>query len=403
MQRLAAFWMLLPLVAQYQVALPGYHYEFPRDHFNHPDFQTEWWYYTGNLNSADGHRFGFELTFFRQAVSRGAPRASSWDVDDVYLAHLALSDVDGRQYLHFERLNRAGPGLAGADLVQSRIWNGNWETGWEGDTQRLQAIADRLTLQLLLTSLKPPVINGRNGVSQKAAGPGRASYYISLTRLIARGELTLDRKKYRLEGTAWMDHEFFTHQLDPSQAGWDWFGLQMDDGSELMLYRLRRKDGGVDPYSAGTYVDPQGHSRFLTGDAFSLEPGQGWTNPNSGTTYPLRWRLRVPSLNIELEVSTPLADQEFTTGSHFAPSYWEGAIDLHGESSGHSVKGNGYLEMTGYDHPVQLSTNPRHQASGCRLPRLAWACVSLDQGADTCCTMPVSRKAENVRSRDESM
>ena len=400
-QRLAASFMLLPLIAQYQVALPGYHYEFPRDHFNHPDFQTEWWYYTGNLKAADGHRFGFELTFFRQAVSRAAPRTSSWDVDDVYLAHLALSDVDGRQYLHLERLNRAGPGLAGADLVQSRIWNGNWETGWEGDTQRLQAIADRLTLQLLLTSLKPPVINGRNGVSQKAAGPGRASYYISLTRLIARGELTLDRKKYRLEGTAWMDHEFFTHQLDPSQAGWDWFGLQMDDGSELMLYRLRLKDGSVDPYSAGTYVDPQGHSRFLTGDAFSLEPGQGWTNPNSGTTYPLRWRLRVPSLNIELEVSTPLADQEFTTGSHFAPSYWEGAIDIHGESSGHSVKGNGYLEMTGYDHPVQLSTNPRHQASGCRLPRLA--CVSLDQGADTCCTMPVSRKAENVRSRDESM
>jgi predicted secreted hydrolase len=354
MQRLAAFLTLLPLLAQYRTALPGYQYEFPRDHFNHPDFETEWWYYTGNLKSPDGHRFGFELTFFREAVSR-APQTSSWDVNDVYLAHLALSDVDGRQYLHLERLNRAGPGLAGANLSQSRIWNGNWETRWEGDTQRLQAIADRFTLQLLLTSLKPPVINGRNGVSQKTAGSGRASYYISLTRLIARGELTLDLRTYRVEGTAWMDHEFFTHQLDPSQAGWDWFSLQLNDGSELMLYRLRRKGGGVDPYSAGTYVDPRGHSRFLSGDAFSLEPSQRWTNPDSATTYPLRWRVQVPSLNIELEVSTPLESQEFTGGSHFAPSYWEGVIDVQGESSGHPVKGDGYLEMTGYDHPVQLS------------------------------------------------
>ena len=354
MPRLAAFLMVLPLLAQYRAALPGYRYEFPRDHFNHPNFQTEWWYYTGNLKAADGHRFGFELTFFRQAVSRAA-RTSSWDVNDVYLAHLALSDVGGRQYLHLERLNRAGPGLAGADLVQSRIWNGNWETRWRGGTQHLHAVADRFTLRLLLASLKPPVINGRDGVSQKAAGPGRASYYISLTRLSARGELTLDERKFQVEGTAWMDHEFFTHLLDPSQAGWDWFSLQLDDGSELMLYRLRRKDGTVDPYSAGTYVDPLGHSRFLAGDAFSLDPGERWTNPDSGTTYPLRWRVRVPSLNIELEISTPLANQEFIGGSRFAPSYWEGAIDIHGESSGHSVKGAGYLELTGYDHPVQLS------------------------------------------------
>src|SRR5262249_50105453 len=142
---------------------------------------------------------------------------------------------------------------------------------------------------------------------------------------------------------------------DPSQAGWDWFSLQLDDGSELMLYRLRRKDGSEDPYSAGTFVDPQSRSRFLSSDSFSLEPSQRWTNPKTGTTYPLRWRVRVLSINTELEVSTPLESQEFTAGSHFAPSYWEGAIDVHGESSGHLVKGDGYLEMTGYDHPVHLS------------------------------------------------
>jgi predicted secreted hydrolase len=354
MPSLAAILMVLPLLLQYRVALPGRHYEFPRDHFNHPDFQTEWWYYTGNLKAANDHRFGFELTFFRQAVSRSAPRTSSWDVEDLYLAHLALSDIGGGQYLHLERLNRAGPGLAGADPVQLRIWNGNWETRWKDDTQRLQAIADRFTFQLSLASLKAPVINGRNGVSQKAEGPGRASYYISLTRLKTSGELMLDNRKYEVEGTAWMDHEFFTNQLDPSQAGWDWFSLQMNDGSELMLYRLRRKDGSVDPYSSGTYIDSQGRSRLLEGDEFSLEPGRRWTSPNTGTTYPIRWRVQVPSLRVDLEVSTPLENQEFTGTSHVAPRYWEGAIDIRGESSGHSVEGDGYLEMTGYDHPVQL-------------------------------------------------
>ena len=384
--------MLLPVLASsagqavkphYRVALPRYHYEFPRDNFNHSDFQTEWWYYTGNLKCANGRRFGFELTFFRQALTRqsssssvaasgltsagpargpnsyrGDKRASAftWPVEDVYLAHLALTDIDGHKYLHAERLNRAGPGLAGAELKQSRLWNGNWEVRWQGDIQQLQAIVERFTLQLSLRSLKPPVINGQNGVSQKASGRGRASYYISLTRLEAKGNLTLGEQTCAVTALAWMDHEFFTAQLDPAQAGWDWLGLQLDDGSELMLYRLRRKDGSVDPHSAGTYIDREGRAHLLTAAQFSLNPDQAtWTSPTSRATYPIAWRLQVPSWGLRLDISTALQEQEFTGRSRFALNYWEGAIQAEGTRSSRAAKGLGYLEMTGYDRSVDLS------------------------------------------------
>src|SRR5271157_4187077 len=162
----------LPVVAQYEAALPGYRYEFPRDHFNHPGYRTEWWYYTGNLKSADGHRFGFEMTFFRQGVSRDRAKTSDWDVQDIYLAHLALSDLSGRFY-HRERVNRAGPGLAGASEPLAKVWNGNWQVVWANDRQQMQAVADNFALRLAMTSRKPPVIHGKNGVSQKASGAGQ--------------------------------------------------------------------------------------------------------------------------------------------------------------------------------------------------------------------------------------
>src|ERR1700741_4233875 len=165
----------------YRAASRGYYYNFPRDHFNHPDFQTEWWYYTGNVKSADGHRFGFELTFFRQGVDRDAKSIGAWDVRDLYLAHLALSDMDDGQFLHAERTNRAGPGLAGASEPEHRIWNGNWQIIWRVDEPELNAIDERFSIRFTLRSAKPPVIHGQDGVSQKAEGPGKASHYISLT------------------------------------------------------------------------------------------------------------------------------------------------------------------------------------------------------------------------------
>lgn len=343
-------------VSPYRLALPGYHYSFPRDHFSHPSFQTEWWYYTGNLRAADGHGFGFELTFFRQAVDRDPARNSTWDVQDLYLAHLALSDLTGGRFYHAQRTNRPGPGVAGVDAASQRIWNGNWQVQWENADQRLQAIAEDFELRLTLHSEKPPVIHGENGVSQKAQGPGRASHYISLTRLAVSGPILLRGKSFEVSGLAWMDHEFFTHQLSPDQAGWDWLSLQLDDRTELMLFRLRRKDGGIDPFSAGTYIDAEGRTTHLRKEDFILQPlGSAWNSPVSGAAYPVQWRIEVGALNLKLETTTPLPSQELTGKSALAPTYWEGAITLSGTRAARPIHGVGYLEMTGYDHPVTFA------------------------------------------------
>ncbi|MDP9146263.1 MAG: carotenoid 1,2-hydratase [Acidobacteriota bacterium] len=349
--------------APYRLALPGYHYSFPHDHFNHPDFQTEWWYYTGNLQAADGHRFGFELTFFREAVDRDGSRKSTWDIHDIYFAHLALSDLTDGHFYYTERTNRSGPELAGISEPQQRIWNGNWQVNWKDADQSLQAVSDNFNLRLTLHSEKPPVIHGENGISQKAAGVGHASHYISLTRLNTTGSVTLNGAQYTVSGLSWMDHEFFTHQLAPEQTGWDWMSLQLDDRSELMLFQIHRKDGSIDLFSAGTYVDPQGRTTHLRINDFALQPESGtWRSPASSATYPIRWGISVPSLGIDLHAKTLLPSQELAGGSNSpAPTYWEGAIDLSGKRSGTPLTGKGYLEMTGYAAAVGLSQDTKRK------------------------------------------
>ena len=338
---------------QYRLALPGYHYEFPRDHFNHPDFQTEWWYYTGNVHSADGHRFGFELTFFRLGVERSTWNDSPWDVRDLYLAHLALSDLNAGRFYQNERTNRAGPGIAGASEAEHRVWNGNWQIQWHGDDQELQVGDERFTLDFTLHSAKPPVIHGEGGVSQKGDGPGRASHYISLTRLLTGGEIEINGSKYAVAGTTWMDHEFFTSQLTADQVGWDWLSVQLDDNTELMLFHIRRKDGSIDPHSSGTFVAPNGQTLHLNVQDFGLEPsGSNWASPASHAVYPLHWKISVPKLNIDLDATTRLAGQELTGKTNVIPTYWEGAIQLTGRKEAKPITGVGYLEMTGYDRPL---------------------------------------------------
>jgi predicted secreted hydrolase len=351
----AALLFVTQLSPTYRVARPGYGYEFPRDHFNHPDFQTEWWYYTGNVQSTEGHHFGFELTFFRQGIDRSPNTGSAWDLRDVYMAHLALSDLDGSRFYHAERTNRAGPGIAGISEANRRIWNGNWRIDWRGDDQQLQAIDERFCLNLSMRSAKPPVIHGENGVSQKAEGAARASHYISLTRLITAGRIELGATKFDVTGLAWMDHEFFTSQLSPDQVGWDWLSIQLDDNTELMLFHLRRKDGSVDPYSAGTFVDSNGGATHLRRDDFTLEPaGEMWTSPASGGVYPVRWKISVPALRVALEATTPLRSQELSGINKLIPTYWEGAIHFSGRKGETPIAGVGYLEMTGYAQPFTI-------------------------------------------------
>jgi predicted secreted hydrolase len=328
--------------AGYRQAVPGYVFEFPRDHFEHSDFQTEWWYYTGNVATDAGHKYGFELVFFRVGMP-GVPAKpeTAWDVHDLYLAHLALTDIDAQKFHKFERLNRAGPRIAGASFAEGRVWNGNWQSVWDKTTsaQTISAVADGIRFTLRLTPRKPPVIHGENGVSAKSEEPGRASYYVSFTRLGVEG--TLNGAQVR--GQAWMDHEWFTSLMAAGDQGWDWFSIQLENGADLMLFELRPKDGKARAFSSGTYIDAAGRATHLNGASFTLQPQETWTSPRTHGKYPVRWRIEVPSLRISLECKAQMAAQELVSQAKFGPSYWEGAVRYEG-----SARGLGYLEMTGY-------------------------------------------------------
>jgi len=334
--------------SQFQAALPGYRYQFPRDYFDHPNYQTEWWYYTGNLLAEDGQKFGFELTFFRQAVLP-RPLESTWEPRDIFFAHFATSDLDAKRFFHTERTNRGGPGIAGASQPLGKIWNGNWSATFQNGQEHLSALAGQYALQLQLRPQKPPVIHGKYGVSQKSAGPGRASHYFSETRLRADGTLVFDSKQYRVSGLAWMDHEFFTQQLDENQTGWDWISLQLSDNTELMLFHIRRKDGSLDPFSAGTFVDAQGNAKHLALADFQLQPtGEFGSSEATKAHYPISWTIAIPALQLRLEIKTPLPSQELALANSLAPSYWEGAVFAQGTKGSDATKASGYLEMTGY-------------------------------------------------------
>jgi predicted secreted hydrolase len=318
-------------------------FAFPRDHGPHPAFRTEWWYWTGNLAAPDGRRFGFQLTFFRTALTPEAPaRGSAWGTRQVYLAHFAVTDVAGRRFGAWSRTERLALGLAGAQTEPFRVWVDDWEARGEGATGlpvRLRASESDTAIDLTLEGGKPVVLQGERGLSRKGAEPGNASYYYSLTRMPARGSVTVGGRRFEVTGLAWMDREWSTSALGAELAGWDWVALQLDDGREVMFYRLRRKDGGADRFSAGVIVDAAGSARALSLDDVTLEPLDAWTSPRSGARYPARWRLSMAGLGLDLQISPALADQELDVGTR----YWEGAVVVTG-----TVAGRGYVEMVGY-------------------------------------------------------
>jgi predicted secreted hydrolase len=329
-------------------AAPGYTFTFPRDHASHPDYKIEWWYYTGNLETAAGRRFGYQVTFFRVGVDAKPANPSVWAVRDLYMAHLAVSDPERRRYRFDEKLTRGGPGLAGADAGQYRVWNDNWRAGLDDQSRHVITAPGRdLGVELVLDQGKAPVINGINGISQKGERAGNASHYYSLTRMPTRGTLTVDGETFAVQGSSWMDHEFGTTFLEREQQGWDWLSLQLGDGRELMLYQLRRDDGSRDPRSSGTLVDTHGTATHLRAADFTMSrDGPTFRSP-SGATYPVAWTIEVPGAGLVLRVSTPLENQELVTPAANI-AYWEGLIDVTGTARGRPMTGRGYLEMTGY-------------------------------------------------------
>lgn len=335
--------------AGYQRADQPRPFHFPADHGPHPEFRNEWWYMTGNLADATGRQFGYQLTLFRIALSPDQPvMDSAWRTNQVYMGHFALTDVSGEKHHGFERFSRGAAGLAGAQATPFRVWLENWAlsgTATDALPMRLQAREGDIALDLTLQAGKPVVLQGDRGWSQKSAEPGNASYYYSHTRLPTRGTVDLNGQTFAVQGSSWLDREWSTSALGPEQSGWDWFALQLDDGRDLMFYRLRRKDGGMDSFSKGVLVDAGGQTRLLRGNAVDLQPLGEWTSPQSGDRYPAAWRLRLPGEKLDLTVTPKVAAQEM----RLTVRYWEGAVAVSGRAGEDNIHGQGYLEMTRYE------------------------------------------------------
>lgn len=347
----------------YARALEPRTFSFPRDHGPHPDYRNEWWYVTGNLEAAGGERFGFELTIFRFALAPrppGVEAASAWRTRQVYIGHFAITDVGAGAFHVAERYARGALGLAGAEAAPFRVWLGDWfikqvgqgeglaaAAGAEGASPRaawlLHAAQEHLALTLSLDASKPPVLHGIDGLSQKSAEAGNASYYYSLPRMAAAGTLAIGGRVHDVSGLAWVDREWSSSALAADQVGWDWFALQLDDGSDLMFYNLRQADGSPDPHSAGTWIPAAGEPVHLAKDEVTITVRDNWESPHGGR-YPMAWTLEVPKLGLVLEVEPVMQAQELTT----TVRYWEGAVDAAGERAGTDVSGRGYVELTGY-------------------------------------------------------
>ena len=330
-------------------------FSFPADHGPHPDYRNEWWYVTGNLDAATGERFGFELTIFRFALAPAtepapsAIEASAWRTRQVYVAHFAVTDVASRRFLGVESFARGALGLAGATADPFRVWVEDWwlkaypQSGGADPKWLLHADSGNAALTVTLEPLKAPVLHGERGLSRKSSDPGNASYYYSVTRIATHGTLRLGDDVYDVSGLSWLDREWGSSALSDEHAGWDWFALQFADGSELMYYQLRQRDGGVDPMSAGTYVPAEGEPVHLAYGDVALDERDYWTSPDGGR-YPSGWDLSVPRLGLSAEVVPILRAQELETSVR----YWEGAVDVTGRHGSEAVKGRGYVELTGY-------------------------------------------------------
>ncbi len=335
---------------------------FPQDHGPHPDYRTEWWYYTGNLASETGERLGFQLTFFRRRISPpGADKSwpsspgSAWRARQIYLAHAAITEISRGRLLHAEEVARGALGLADARISgeDTTVFVKNWSVSLGQAAHSIKAATGNFSFDLTAKPLKPPVLHGQSGYSLKGRTPERSSCYYSFTRLGISGEVIIEGRSLPVTGLAWMDHEFSSAPLDEDLAGWDWLSLQLDDGTELMIYFLRHKDGSISRASSGTYVDAGGEPLHLSREDLSVETDRVWKSPHTGAVYPSRWRIGVLPLGLDLEVTPNLADQELQTPESTRVTYWEGSVQIRGTArQRRAVSGSGYVELTGYQRNI---------------------------------------------------
>lgn len=338
---------------------------FPQDHGPHTGYHTEWWYYTGNLHSNGGERYGFQLTFFRSRLNppgkekmwqeeHGSSKSSAWRTQQVFLAHVAITDIGSGRFYHKEQMARGALDLAGAhqEADTTTVFVKNWSARLDPLEHALTASTEDFEFRLILSPRKEPVPHGERGYSLKGTKPESASCYYSFTRLGVEGALKIKGKEIPVHGESWMDHEFSSAPLESDVTGWDWLGIQLADNTELMIYLMRSKDGTYSPASAGTFVDASGKSVRLAKDAFTVDALDHWTSPHSGGRYPSRWRVRIPSLDLNLTLRPNVEDQEMQTQETTRVTYWEGSVSASGTVGQQPVEGQGYVELTGYAAPL---------------------------------------------------
>jgi predicted secreted hydrolase len=333
-------------------ALDKIEFVFPREHGPHPEFRTEWWYFTGNLTSDNNNkRFGYQFTIFRTALTkRKEIRKSDWATNQIYMAHFAVTDIENEEFYFEERFSREGNDLAGAQINPLKVWVEDWRVMQIGDKIvfdlpliNIYAKSEQTEIDFTLNSGKPFVLQGVEGLSQKGKQPGNASYYYSYTRINTEGKIVLNEKVFDVSGYSWMDREWSTSALGDDQVGWDWFALQLDDSSEIMYYQMRKKDGTPDLYSKGIIVDENGSSRLIKKEQVDLVVTDYWESP-SGVKYPSRWKLNIPDEEIWLEIIPAVKNQLMDVSIN----YWEGAVLIKGLKNNKQIHGRGYVELTGY-------------------------------------------------------
>jgi len=333
---------------EFPPVLPGYTLEFPRDYGSHPQFRTEWWYATGWLTTPKHETLGFQITFFRTRTAFDEANPSAFAPRQLLIAHCAISDPALGRLWHDQRARRAGLGLAEAQTLDTRVWVDDWQFERAAGNYLARVQAQDFALNLSLEPTQPPMLNGVAGYSQKAPGPLSASYYYSQPHLQVSGSIERAGHSDQVRGEAWLDHEWSSQYLDPQAEGWDWIGLNLDDGSALMAFRIRDRQGR--PYWSGaTLREPTGQVRSFGPDAISFTPRRSWRSARSNVSYPVSWTVRVGEREFELEPL--LDDQENDTRATSGALYWEGAVRA--QEQGRPV-GRGYLELTGYDRPLSL-------------------------------------------------
>ena len=333
----------------YARAIEARQFSFPDDHASHPDFRNEWWYFTGNLETATGHEFGYQVTLFRIAITpKKTPRTSHWSARHVWMGHVALTDISNQKYYNEQRFARDATGLAGFQQQPFKVWLEDWQItaakkGDSGDFPwNIKVKHTDFTLNLKVLPAKKIILQGDKGLSQKSAAKGSASYYYSISHMQTSGQITIAGKQHKVTGKSWLDREWSTSALGKDQAGWDWFSLQFNEGIELMYYQIRKKTGDIDAYSRGKLIMSDGSTTDIHPKGIQLTPLKTWTSPQ-GRKYPIAWQMRLQSSSKSWRIEARVDDQEMIGSIH----YWEGAVQIVDEST-HQIVGKGYLEMTGY-------------------------------------------------------